>query len=985
MLRLAAMMRSIRYTLPTWLRLIAASTALALVATACGGEGLPEGGEEEELDEVSEAVTNGATRIDCGSTTAVGSFLADDDFSGGTQSSRNNAIDMSGVSKLNPAPAAVYQSSRFGNFTYTMPGFALGKSNLIRLHFAETFWTAAGKRKFNVSINGKQVLKDFDIFVAAGGANKALIQEFTAMPDASGKYVIQFTNVLDNSFVAGIEVQPTNAPQSTQIHAGGLATGAFADDVGFSGGSTRTRTNTITTSGVVHAAPASLYQSQRFGNFSYTVPGFTPNSTNTVRLHFAETHWTAAGLRKFNVKINGQQVLTNFDIFAAAGANKAVVREFRAPADANGKYTIEFSTVIDAATVSGIEVLPSVPWFMRQAMTSSQYQQEFDARIANGYRLTYVDGTTVNGTTLFSAIWDLSPGPAFVARHNLSPADLQTQDDAMKAAGFHITSLNGYAAGSSELYAAIWEAGSISTRFIHFGMTSAQYQADFNTQLAANLKLVHVSGFESGGVDKYAAIWDVRPDPAAWSARHNLDALGLITAIGSATSSGQSIVDLDSYNVGGQQRFAVIFDTNAKKPLKLALHESRTDFQQSQVDLYRQGYAPLTVVGSAPSSGSEGYTAIWRNVAFTQAELDAIDAEADKVMNPPPATPPTPKAPSVSLAITQNGRLVFAKAWGKADPGGSTLATTKSRYRIMSISKSITGAAIMKLVDMGRLNLDAKVFGTNGILGDTYGPYAAGWTSITVRQLLSHSAGLCPPNGAACPVEAPIFDTTKLSKTAQELIKLATVNPLSPTGDYEYSNMGYVILGRVIEKLVEKDTTTPQTYTQWVNANVLQPSGISGMQLAQSTLAGRAVDEVVYTPNAAYTDYNVPRMDAHGGWLATATDLLRFTTRVDGLQTTPDVLSPISVFRLFDPVVATNPTLQPINVSGYALGWFIQPPIMWHNGSLSGTSTFLVRRDPFVFAALTNTNGVNMFPVGDNLVTKSPAINWPTTDFFLEQ
>ncbi len=963
-----------------------------MVATACGGEGLQEAGEDGELGELSAAVTNGATRLDCGATAAVGSFLADDDFSGGTVSSRNNTIDMSGVSKLNPAPAAVYRTSRFGNFTYTLPGFALGKSNLIRLHFAETFWTAAGKRKFNVSINGKQVLKDFDIFVAAGGANKALIQEFTAMPDASGKYVIQFTNVLDNAFVAGIEVQPTGAPQSTQIHAGGLSTGAFADDVGFSGGSTRTRTNTITTSGVVHAAPANLYQSQRFGNFSYTVPGFAPSSTNTVRLHFAETHWTAAGLRKFNVKINGKPMLSNFDIFAAAGANKAVVREFRTEADASGQYKIEFSTVIDAATVSGIEVLPAVPWFMREAMTSSQYQQEFDARIANGYRLTYVDGTTVNGTTLFSAIWDLSPGAAFVARHNMSPADLQTQDNAMRAAGFHITSLNGYAAGSSELYAAIWEAGSIPTRFIHFGLTSAQYQADFNTQLAANLKLVHVSGFESGGVDKYAAIWDKRPDSAAWSAMHNVDSAGLSGAIAGATSSGLSMVDIDSYNVGGQQRYALIFDGNPKKPLTRSVHESRADFQQSQVDLYRQGYTPLTVTGSAPSSGGEGYTALWRNDAFTQAELDAIDAEAKLVMEPPDppvTTPPTPKpppAPSVSLAITQNGRLVFAKAWGKADPVGSTLATTKSRYRIMSISKSITGAAVMKLVDMGRLNLDTKVFGgTNSILGDTYGPYAAGWTSITVRQLLSHSAGLCPPNGAACPIEAPIFDKAKNSMTAQELMKLVTVNPLSPTGDYEYSNMGYVILGRVIEKLVEKDTTPPQTYAQWVNANVLQPSGISGMQLAQSTLAGRAVDEVVYTPNAAYTEYNVPRMDSHGGWLATATDLLRFTTHVDGLQTTPDVLSPISVFRMFDPVVATNPTVQPINVSGYALGWFIQPPIMWHNGSLAGTSTFLVRQDSFVFSALTNTGGVYMYPVGSNLINKSPAINWPKTDFFIEQ
>ena len=77
----------------------------------------------------------------------------------------------------------------------------------MRLHFAETFWTAAGKRRFNVSINGTQVLTNFDIFATAGAMNKATIQQFTVNANASGQYVIQFTAVLDKSLVSGIEVQ----------------------------------------------------------------------------------------------------------------------------------------------------------------------------------------------------------------------------------------------------------------------------------------------------------------------------------------------------------------------------------------------------------------------------------------------------------------------------------------------------------------------------------------------------------------------------------------------------------------------------------------------------------------------------------------------------------------------------------------------------------------------------------------------------------
>ncbi|HEY5361240.1 MAG TPA: malectin domain-containing carbohydrate-binding protein, partial [Streptosporangiaceae bacterium] len=75
-------------------------------------------------------------------------------------------------------------------------------------------------------------------------------------------------------------------------------------------------------------------------------------------LHFAEEYWTTAGSRVFNVTINGKQVLTNFDILAAAGAEyKAVVEQFTIPADSTGKITLQFATVKDNAQVNAIEIL----------------------------------------------------------------------------------------------------------------------------------------------------------------------------------------------------------------------------------------------------------------------------------------------------------------------------------------------------------------------------------------------------------------------------------------------------------------------------------------------------------------------------------------------------------------------------------------------------------------------------------------------------
>ena len=135
---------------------------------------------------------------------AVAPFVADELFSGGTTVSTTNTVDLSGVTS--PAPEAVYQSNRFGSFSYATPGLTAGKSYTVRLHFAETFWTAKGSRIFNVTINGQQVLTNFDIIGAAGTASRAVVEQLTAAADSAGRITIQFVTVKDNAQVNGIEI-----------------------------------------------------------------------------------------------------------------------------------------------------------------------------------------------------------------------------------------------------------------------------------------------------------------------------------------------------------------------------------------------------------------------------------------------------------------------------------------------------------------------------------------------------------------------------------------------------------------------------------------------------------------------------------------------------------------------------------------------------------------------------------------------------------
>jgi malectin (di-glucose binding ER protein) len=143
------------------------------------------------------------------------------------------------------------------------------------------------------------------------------------------------------------------------INAGGGTAGLFGADTGYSGGYTYATSAWIDTSQVSSPAPQKVYQTERwFGDFSYTMSGLSAGSSYTVRLHFAEIYWSDSGWRLFNVAINDSEVLNSFDIFhEAGGANRGIVREFGATADGNGQIRVSFSTILDAAKVSGIEIL----------------------------------------------------------------------------------------------------------------------------------------------------------------------------------------------------------------------------------------------------------------------------------------------------------------------------------------------------------------------------------------------------------------------------------------------------------------------------------------------------------------------------------------------------------------------------------------------------------------------------------------------------
>jgi len=148
--------------------------------------------------------------------------------------------------------------------------------------------------------------------------------------------------LVDQADVRAIEILPQNGPV-IRIAAGSAGEGDWKADHDFIGGQTFHTNDAIDSSAVQNPAPQSVYQSARFGSFTYTIPGLTPGVTCRVRLHLAEVAFTKPGQRVFNVAVNGKRVLTHEDIFAEAGTkDKVIVKEFPATADAQGQLVLSF-------------------------------------------------------------------------------------------------------------------------------------------------------------------------------------------------------------------------------------------------------------------------------------------------------------------------------------------------------------------------------------------------------------------------------------------------------------------------------------------------------------------------------------------------------------------------------------------------------------------------------------------------------------------
>jgi N-acyl-D-amino-acid deacylase len=332
--------------------------------------------------------------------------------------------------------------------------------------------------------------------------------------------------------------------------------------------------------------------------------------------------------------------------------------------------------------------------------------------------------------------------------------------------------------------------------------------------------------------------------------------------------------------------------------------------------------------------------------------------------------------PGGSLAVRRDGQLVYARGFGWADRDAKTPVQPDSLFRIASVSKPITAVAILKLAEEKRLKLDDKVLDYLPFEPhfEADAKFDERWRQITLAHCLSHTGGWDRDKSYD-----PMFQAIRMTKslkvdlpiTPPQIIRYQLGQPLDfdPGERYAYSNFGYSILGRIIERVAG------QPYEDYVREAVLRPLGIERARIGGSLESQRLDGEVKYYvvndakgnattgPGAGEAKVAIPygvwrqeTLDSHGGWIASATDLARFAAAFDlssdGKSVRSKLLTPASVNQMFSGHAGIPSTDDKTKItSHYGYGWFLKDEadstgktvtVARHGGALACTAASLM-------------------------------------------
>lgn len=265
----------------------------------------------------------------------------------------------------------------------------------------------------------------------------------------------------------------------------------------------------------------------------------------------------------------------------------------------------------NAGTPHPITARAAVPWQARHRMTSSDFQDTFGKLVHDKYRLTYVSGYTIDGDPRFAAIWDQGATSDWVARHGMTGAEYQGQFDALVGKGFRPRLVNGYTVAGDARYTAIWDKSAGPAWIARHGLTSSEYQSAFGTFFSQGYRLTHVGGYAQGNQALYAALWEKSATNITWVAHHGMTSSDYQGLSDKYVGKGFRTVHVNGYVVDNVDYYAAIWDKSPSGPWVSRHRMSSADYQNEFDKWGGQGYRLTLVSGYTLNSNQDMYAAIW--------------------------------------------------------------------------------------------------------------------------------------------------------------------------------------------------------------------------------------------------------------------------------------------------------------------------------------------------------------------------------------
>ena len=428
------------------------------------------------------------------------------------------------------------------------------------------------------------------------------------------------------------------------------------------------------------------------------------------------------------------------------------------------------------------------------------------AGVSGGSIITDLEPTDFNGLNPgFAVTWQrVSRRLTTVEQRNLSAAELATWDQSYRAQDYRMTDLEAYPVGAEIRFAAVWLTNLEGIDWdVRHGLTGAQLAQQLQAQRNAGYRLVDIEAYEEAGQLRHAGIWHRSCDNANWLEFRDMTSLQYRQREDSLTALGYRVVDFESYQTSGGQRYAAIWEQVPGVDWAVAFDRTQEQFLNAHRRHTDAGFRLVDFEDYATAAGRR-YAGVWaeNDARYRLAFRAAVDSTvtAYRAAN---------RIPGISVAIIQQGELVYRRGFGWADSARSRAAHAGTIYPLASVSKTIAGTLAARLEARGVVDLTRQT--------RSYVDSLPAAHTHTLEQLLAKTGCVIHYDEGPEPPE----QYYRWRRDALRPIRDSMMLPnCTPGRWYHYSTHGFTLLGAALEAATGKDIV------QLVNEEIAGPMGL---------------------------------------------------------------------------------------------------------------------------------------------------------------